>query len=154
MAQGSQPNHHVTDSKNYTRTSTTYSKTVGERKKDQSTADKAKKVAAAVVVAAASKNPIVKAGKAIVTATKTASKANKAAADLEQSIATKNSTFKARELESMQRRSDAAKTQKAKDLAEDKKRTAQMARDRDTKPKPATKGPTLGNLSGYNLRGN
>lgn len=78
MAQGTQPNHHVTNSANYTRTATTYSKTLGERKKDNSNVEKAKKVVAAVALAAASKNPIVKAGKAIVTATKAAEAANKA----------------------------------------------------------------------------
>ena len=78
MAQGTQPNHHVTDSANYTKTATTYNKTLGERKKDNSNVEKAKKVAIAVALAAASKNPIVKAGKAIVTATKVAEAANKA----------------------------------------------------------------------------
>ena len=64
MAQGSQPNHHVTNSANYT--------------KSTSNADKLKKAAIIAATVVAAKNPVLRAGKAIVTATKTAEAARKA----------------------------------------------------------------------------
>jgi hypothetical protein len=57
-------------------------------------------------------------------------------------------------VESMKIRDAKAKAQKAANLAEDRRRLAQMARDRSAnKPKPAKRGPFSDGLASYNLTG-
>lgn len=57
-------------------------------------------------------------------------------------------------IEDMWVRDAKLKAQRAADLAEDRKRLAQMARDRvANKPKPSKKGPSSGNIASYNWLG-
>lgn len=155
MAQGTQPNHYVTGKKDSVKTVASNKPTKEELRAAYEKAKKEGTIKSGEIISPA------KAGKAIIeVATKVvkavtgASKASKAADELEKSIATKSATFKARELESMQKSSNAVKTQKAKDLAEDERRIAQMARDKTpNKPKtqPNKKGPSA---APYNFLGN
>jgi predicted Zn-dependent protease len=57
-------------------------------------------------------------------------------------------------IEDMWVRDAKLKAQRAADLAEDRKRLAQMARDKvANKPKPSKKGPSSGNIASYNWLG-
>ena len=126
-------------------------------------AGKIKEAGVGTVLSSAAKLAI-KAAKAA-KATKAAKKAEKTTKNLPKPPTVKNppkppmgakqpQSAGAKAIENMKLKEAKLKAQKVKDLAEDKKRLAQMAKDRAAnKPKPSQRGSFSGNMSPYNWTG-